>query len=139
MSKGVKAGDVIDMDTQGNPADVCSSAKKTVNILGSKYEIAIKKPGEDNRLENCDGYTDWTLNLISILDPKKDNDSVGDMEAYKRKVLRHEITHAFMMESGLMASTNQGECGGAYDEQMVDWFAIQGPKIYEAWKFVGAV
>lgn len=111
----------------------------TVNILGTEYTVTIKKPGEDRKLNHADGYADWTTHCISILDPPISEESVGDMEAYKRKVLRHEIVHAFMFESGLLNNTNQGDCGGAYDEQVVDWFAIQGVKIYKAWERVGAV
>ena len=111
----------------------------TINILGTEYIIEVKQPGEDKQLEVCDGYCDWTTRHIAVLDPKPDGNSVKDMEAYKRKVMRHEITHAFLFESGLMNNTNQGESGGAYDEQFVDWFAIQGPKIYAAWQAVGAV
>lgn len=111
----------------------------TVNILGTEYTIEIKAPGEDEKLYNCDGYADWTKHYIAVLDPKPDAYSVGDMEAYKRKVIRHEITHAFLFESGLLDNTNQGESGGAYDEQFVDWIAYQGPKIYAAWQAAGAL
>lgn len=113
--------------------------KMTVNVLGAEYTLEIVKPGIDEKLKYCDGYADWTTRRIAVLDPQTDENSVGDIEAYKRKVMRHEITHAFMFESGLLANTNQGDVGGAYDEQVVDWIAYQGPKIYAAWQSVGAV
>ena len=53
------------------------------------------------------------------------------LNEYKKKVLRHEITHAFLYESGL------AECSSsnwATNEEMVDWIARQGLKLYEAWK-----
>jgi hypothetical protein len=53
--------------------------------------------------------------------------------------LRHEIVHAFFTESGLMDNALQLESAWAGNEEMVDWFAIQGPKIYAAWKEAGAV
>lgn len=113
--------------------------EKKVMVLGAEYVVTWYKPGEDGRLETCDGYTDFTVRKIAIAVPEKSEDSVEDMGAYVNKVVRHEIVHAFLMESGLMQSTNQGDVGGAFDEQNVDWFAIQGPKIYEAWRSVGAV
>lgn len=45
----------------------------------------------------------------------------SDLEYFERKVLRHEIIHAFLHESGLHDL--------AMDEQIVDWLAIQFPKI----------
>ena len=111
----------------------------TVNVLGAEYTIEKHNPGEDVRLKSCDGYTDFTTHKISVLLPEKTEDSVENMEAYVNKVIRHELVHAFLMKSGLMQSTNQGDVGGAFDEQFVDWFALQGPKIYEAWQSVGAV
>lgn len=110
----------------------------TINILGTPYTVEICKPGQDPKLANCDGYTDWTAHKIAIIDPPTDVDSVTDIEAYKRKVMRHEIVHAFFFESGLLANTNQSkDGGGAYDEQIVDWIAYQGEKIYKAWVEAG--
>ena len=111
-----------------------------ISILGTDYTILVKKRGEDKNLEDCDGYTDWTIHTICILDPEKEDGCVGDMEYYKKKVLRHEITHAFFAESGLMGHANQSEYGGGTnDEQIVDWIAIQGPKLFETWKQEGCL
>ena len=41
-----------------------------------------------------------------------------------RKVLRHEIIHAFLNESGLRENSEW-----AYNEEMIDWLAIMIPKI----------
>lgn len=106
----------------------------TVNILGTEYTLEIKKPGEDKKLDTCDGYCDWTTHYIAVLTPEQNDDSVAEMQVYTKKVMRHEITHAFLFESGLMQHTNQGQDGGAFDEQFVDWISIQGPKIYAAWQ-----
>lgn len=109
-------------------------------ILGVNYTVRIKKREEDKKLDICDGYTDWTIHEICVLDPEKDTDSVENMEAYKKKVLRHEIVHAYFIESGLMGHTNQSlEGGGNNDEQIVDWIAIQGQKIFETWKQAGCL
>lgn len=42
-----------------------------------------------------------------------------DLKQYQKQVLRHEIIHAFMYESGL-----EGECKWN-TEEMVDWLSIQ--------------
>ena len=61
----------------------------------------------------------------------------GDVKAHMKKVLRHEIVHAFMFESGLAENWEHKDYG--QEETVVDWFAIQGPKIYRAWTEAGAV
>lgn len=42
--------------------------------------------------------------------------------------MRHELTHAMLSESGL-----QSESAWAMNEEIVDWIAIQGPKLMEVW------
>jgi len=111
-----------------------------INILGTDYTIQVKKREEDKTLEECDGYTDWTVHTICVIDPEKEKGCVENLDVYKKKVLRHEITHAYFIESGLMDHTNQSEYGGGTnDEQMVDWIAIQGPKLFNSWKEAGCL
>lgn len=112
------------------------STKKVVVILGTPYEIAAGSEKEDVRFEGRDGYTDWTTKTIGIR--KEINGDLGSMEAYKKKVLRHEIVHAFFMESGLCENSASTE-EWASNEEMVEWFARQGPKIYRAWQEADAL
>ena len=51
---------------------------------------------------------------------------------------RHEIVHAFLLESGLAECSGDTDCW-AQNEAMVDWFARQGQKIYAAWLEAGAL
>lgn len=53
--------------------------------------------------------------------------------AYQKKVLRHEIVHAFLYESGLWQNAYGSKCW-AKNEEMIDWMAIQIPKIQRAYK-----
>ena len=97
----------------------------TVEILGEKWEVQIRKESEEKRLEGCDGFTDWTTRTIVVAD-RHDEGNLACPHAYICKVLRHEIIHAFFRESGI------GECmnwGYSTDEMLVDWMAIQIPKI----------
>lgn len=111
-------------------------ADRNVHILGSVWTIKEQSVNENPMLENCDGYCDWTTRQIVI--EREQTGTLGDMEAYIRKVLRHEIVHAFLFESGLYESTAPTDAW-AKNEEMVDWFAKQGQKIYDAWKEAGAL
>ena len=114
--------------------------KMRLSVLGADYTIFFKKRSDDKAFEECDGYTDWSNHTICIVEPERGENDLDNLDAYKKKVLRHEIVHAFFIESGLMDSTNQSiGGGGAYDEQLVDWIAIQGPKIVTAWKEAGCL
>lgn len=94
-----------------------------VNILGTKYTIKTATRDTDVRLENCDGYVDTTTKEIVVDNPKPSEMSWSDMEDYKRKVVRHEVVHAFLYESGL-AFNSWGK-----NEEVVDWIALQFPKM----------
>lgn len=111
-------------------------SERTVNILGTVYTIKARSAAEDELLKDYDGYCDWTTKEIVV---EKDYDgTLHDMSVYARKVLRHEIVHAFFLESGLNESSGHTEAW-AMNEEMVDWFARQGQKIYNAWREVGVL
>ena len=107
-----------------------------VHILGSEWTVKEKSVSEDSLLENCDGYCDWTVREIVV--EREQNGTLGNMETYIRKVLRHEIVHAFLFESGLYEASLPVE-SWAKNEEMIDWIARQGQKIYDAWKEAGAL
>lgn len=110
--------------------------EKTVSILGVKYTIKEQSEVDNELLKGCDGYCDWTTKEIVV--EREMVGTLGDMEAYIRKVLRHEIVHAFLLESGLHECS--GETGAwASNEAMVDWISRQGEKIYAAWREAGAL
>lgn len=108
----------------------------TINILGSTWSIVERSFKDDPHLENADGYCDWTTRTIVI--EREITGTLGDMEYYIRKVKRHEIVHAFLEESGLAESTAATDAW-ARNEEMVDWLARVGPKIYEAWTAADAL
>lgn len=68
---------------------------------------------------------------------KKDDCELQDYESWKKVILRHEILHAFLFESGLDASSIATYGAWAINEEMVDWFAIQSPKIFAAYQNLG--
>lgn len=114
--------------------------EKTVNILGTEYRIETHKISEDETMKNnqWSGYCDEEKKLIVVADmtekPYVDIDSAEGQEQYRKKTLRHEITHAFLNESGLSDSASIPTCAWAKYEEMVDWFAIQSPKIFKVFQ-----
>lgn len=118
---------------------------KSVNILGTEYRIETHKVSEDEYLKynQLSGYCAEESKLIVIADMSEkeyfQNMDEEEQQIYHKKVLRHEIIHAFLNESGLSDSSNQYSGAWAKNEEMVDWFAIQSPKIYKAFTEVGAI
>lgn len=117
---------------------------QTINVLGTEYTIVIKKYDDDPyfKKRNACGYCSSTQKEIAVCDmetyPNWEDESNAACREYMKSTLRHEIIHAFFNESGLMENSNDTEAW-ARNEEMVDWFAIQGPKIYKAWREVGAL
>lgn len=104
-----------------------------VNILGSEWSVKFGSEEEYPSLAKMDGYADSSIREIVVDDMKASKgqiESKADLESYQRQVIRHEIVHAFLFESGLDSNSNNTE-SWATDEEMVDWFTIQSPKIFK--------
>ena len=116
-----------------------------INVLGMEYRIETHKVSEDSYLEEnkLAGHCGEEEKLIVVADMSEEKYFTGmdekAQEAYWKKTLRHEIMHAFVNESGLSDSSN--EYGGAWakNEEMVDWFAIQSPKIFKVYLELGII
>lgn len=107
-----------------------------VNVLGTEYEVIFRTPEEDKYLKDNDGYIDRSVKKIVITEEGSDRE-LDDFEAYKKIVMRHEIIHAFMEESGLSVNFEHKPIG--IDETMVGWIAIQFPKLKKAFEEVGCL
>ncbi len=101
---------------------------KTINVLGVPYKIIEGDRNLDATLEKVDGYCDHTTKTCVINNLLPTTDSVADLDVCKKQTIRHEITHAFLHESGLGCNSWAG------NEEIVDWIAIQFPKLLEAFK-----
>lgn len=100
-----------------------------VNILGTKYSVICKSVSEDSGLQDADAYTDFSSKEIVL---RKENvGKLGDYENNQKSSLRHELLHAFLHESGLSHNSSSSFGSWTVNEEMVDWFAIQSPKIYK--------
>lgn len=110
-----------------------------VNVLGTEYSIYMDVPPEaDDILESFDGYCDFSVARIAVCERSEDSD-IADYAAYQKRVMRHELIHAFLYESGLGADAAWQIEGQAHPEQTVDWIARQFPKMLQAFREVGAL
>ncbi len=117
--------------------------RKSVNILGTRYTIRKVGIGQDEYMDKMHfgGYCSATTKEIVLLDlkttPDWANESPEIILRQERETLRHEIIHAFLNESGLGWNTLLSEQAWAKNEEMVDWIAIQFPKILKVFIELG--
>ncbi|MGL4485069.1 MAG: hypothetical protein ACRCUS_08980 [Anaerovoracaceae bacterium] len=99
-----------------------------VNVLGTEYTIRKTTEKQDisliDKMGNCDPSTKRIA--VDVEFNENDPNSHENMAETQRIVLRHEIVHAFFYESGLSEYH--------LDEELVDWIAIQFPKMLKAFK-----
>ena len=100
-----------------------------VNVLGTVYRIKYV-----TSLDGRGGETDFYTKEIRI---SEQNDipaeyKTDNLKEMQRHVLRHEMIHAFLFESGMDQSSAAHEAW-AVNEEMIDWMAIQMPKIMAAY------
>lgn len=101
--------------------------KDKAKILDTEYTIQLLHEEDDPKLKECDGYTDLTSKKIIVCNRCSDDKmQVENPEVVIEKVVRHEMIHAFLSESGL------GVNSWADNEEIVDWIAIQFPKMQKA-------
>ena len=111
------------MSYYDNKAATCK-----VSVLGTEYSLYLDVPPEnDPLLEDMNGYCDKTVRRIVVADRAKDSD-LADWMDYRKSVMRHELSHAFLFESGLGCDSVWHVAGQEHPEQTVDWIARQFPK-----------
>ena len=77
---------------------------RVVSVLGTPYTIFEGTTIDFPDLSDCDGYCDTTIKNIVVSDMSEAEGRPGakaDLNHYKRKVIRHELIHAILFESGL--------------------------------------
>lgn len=101
---------------------------KKVNILGTEYTIETEN---DKLLKlNADGLCEQYTKKICVRETDSfltDDDSQETKLVREKEVLRHELYHAFFNESGL-----SDDYSG--NEQLINWLAIQSPKIFKVFQ-----
>ena len=112
----------------------------SVSVLGTEYRIYYETKENNPKMEGSKGYTELCAKEIHMdrswfEGPKDDPNSkfiLKDLHLEGIKVLRHELVHAFILESGLCEC-----CAWAEDEELVDWIARQFPKMLDAFTKAG--
>lgn len=110
---------------------VCGNTMK-IDILGTEYKVVQGSQTTFPELADVDGYIDTSTKTIVVDDMKSIINEKGmkkNLEEHKKAIMRHEVIHAFLFESGLAENSNASDAW-AVNEEMVDWLAIQAPKIF---------
>ena len=95
-----------------------------VNVLGTIYTLEESNAQKDEGLLDGDGYCDTSIKKCVVDEMKVTGVGVKkNIPEYRNAVKRHELIHAFLYEAGLSG------CSWANNEEMVDWIAIQFPKM----------
>ena len=108
---------------------------KIINVLGTLYRVDMVPESEDPKLKDMDGYMDPSIKRIVVADVNQrpaDNESVHNPEWFQKNIVRHELIHAFITESGL-------EDAYWHNEDMVRWLAYMFPRLLGAFKEAGAM
>ena len=108
-----------------------------IDVLGAEYTLAVIRGSKEPRLKDCDGFCDETTKEMLVEnyeDSKGEPNSKQNLLVQTNKVKRHEIIHAFLFESGLAENSSW-----AQNEEMVDFFAIQFPKLLKAFEQADAL
>lgn len=111
---------------------------ETIHVLGTEYTVYFDVPVEkDDGLRDRFGYCQPSERKIVIADMDTIESWANEDKQCKRcqkdATLRHEVIHAFLAESGLWGSSNGTDCW-AMNEEMIDWFALQFPKILKVFE-----
>jgi hypothetical protein len=112
----------------------------TVDVLGTTYSVYLDVDIKDDKyLEHCDGYCDKTIKRI-VVAGASDESELANFAVYAKSNLRHEVIHAFLFESGLDGNSVWGHAEGQdHPEQVVEWFALQFPKLLKAFTQLDAL
>ena len=106
-------------------------------VLGEVYKFYYETEDQDPKMKGNDGYTETAEREIhiekTIFDENKDDvRQIKNIAKYGRKVIRHELVHAFIEESGLAECNDWARC-----EELVDWIAKQFPKMMKCFVEAG--
>ena len=97
------------------------------------YSINKSNKLEDLNLGQGDGYCDFSTKKI-VIDTFQDSPgSLENLAEYEKQVIRHELIHAFLFESGL------DSCSWGKNEEIVDWIAVQFLKMQKVFEEVGCI
>ena len=117
----------------------------TCNILGTVYTVEYLAYKDDPLFEKRGivGYQDSIAKRLVVClassHPEYEDETEETQRQVERETLRHEIVHAFLEESGLSASAASSMGPWSKNEEMVDWIALQAPKMLKAFEETGCL
>ena len=122
-----------------------NTTARKISVLGTDYTIRFVESGENEYMEQmgygglCDGDSHEIFILLLKTCEEWEKDPDEKIEAKQREIIRHELVHAFLNESGLRYNSHTPDGAWAKNEEMVDWFAIQFPKMLKAFQQADAL
>lgn len=115
------------------------------NVLGTAYTVEYLDYKADPLFEQKGiiGYQNALDKRLVVCrmasHPEYADESEANRRQTERETLRHEIVHAFLCESGLADSAASSLGPWPKNEEMVDWIALQGPKMLRAFEETGCL
>lgn len=105
---------------------------RKIDILGQEYEVVTKATvSQFPLLHDRDGYMEFSTKRIVVADFIQEPGGTQNIDAIGNQVLRHEVIHAFLEESGLEEM--------AQNELLVNWIAMQFPKMLDVFYKLGCL
>lgn len=109
---------------------------KIVNIMGVDWTLKIV--ADDPAFDKAQGYTNYASREIIVEAIKEPSNPLDfDLKAQyinQKRVIRHEVVHAYLFECGLADDSASVSEGWAINEEMIDWFARISPRIFDTYK-----
>lgn len=124
----------------------CNANKnvKQIDILGEKYNIYFDVDPKGKELEGKTlGVCYRSRREIYIANLEQDTDWKNEPAYAKenklKEIIIHEVIQAFLNESGLKSNSLCCDFSWVENEQMIDWIAIQFPKIVKVINLLGVM
>lgn len=106
----------------------------SVDILGTEYKIKSVYSKDFPKLKTAVGVCENCAEELFISKDGEDRDDYYlKYDKFQRKVLRHEIIHAFMWQSGFTDISTDEE------ERITEWISIMAPKMLISFAKSGAL
>lgn len=123
----------------------------SIDVLGTLYRVELRNYDDDASFAEDDSnaycYCDARLIVVGNLQTLP---AAINTKCHKEEInaaclvgecaaLRHEIIHAYLNESGLRWDAHTSNKPWAKNEEMIDWFAVQAPKIFKTYSELGVL
>lgn len=101
-----------------------------VDILGTKYKL-IENAELDKDTDGVCAFYSKEIHIRPVEQMLGGEGTTAEKYERRKEVIRHEIAHAYLYESGLTTL--------AQDETPVEWLATNFPKMLQTFQLVGGL